>query len=246
MPEVVRVMHTESGLLEELAAGGDPDRGRGSSCWRTSGSTCPTPTRRRWPGTQSLRIGASSRATCLRWTRTCTIGSSTCRSIKELARRWYPRSYYNAPTKHGGHRALGDIIDSIEELQVLPGGHLRGRTRARTPTRHAASPRSTSDQVQPPHQHPTGKRVRRRTRRSRTLADGRAGLRAGHGGCSSAGRAPGCGPGGRGFKSRHSPHAPQGSRTPAAVRLADPQSAVASRTRQDRAVSRQHSVRMAS
>ncbi len=26
-----------------------------------------------------------------------------------------------------------------------------------------------------------------------------------HGGCSSAGRAPGCGPGGRGFESRHSP-----------------------------------------
>ena len=27
-----------------------------------------------------------------------------------------------------------------------------------------------------------------------------------HGGCSSVGRAPGCGPGGRGFKSLHSPH----------------------------------------
>src|SRR6185503_11376701 len=27
----------------------------------------------------------------------------------------------------------------------------------------------------------------------------------GNGGCSSAGRAPGCGPGGRGFESRHSP-----------------------------------------
>jgi hypothetical protein len=27
-----------------------------------------------------------------------------------------------------------------------------------------------------------------------------------NGGCSSAGRAPGCGPGGRGFKSHHSPH----------------------------------------
>ncbi len=26
-----------------------------------------------------------------------------------------------------------------------------------------------------------------------------------HGGCSSAGRAPGCGPGCRGFKPRHSP-----------------------------------------
>lgn len=32
-----------------------------------------------------------------------------------------------------------------------------------------------------------------------------AGRPAGHGGCSSAGRAPGCGPGGRGFKSRHPP-----------------------------------------
>ena len=27
-----------------------------------------------------------------------------------------------------------------------------------------------------------------------------------YGGCSSVGRAPGCGPGGRGFKSHHSPH----------------------------------------
>jgi len=38
-------------------------------------------------------------------------------SIKELARRWYPRAYYNAPTKTGGHRALGDIQDSIAELR---------------------------------------------------------------------------------------------------------------------------------
>jgi oligoribonuclease len=38
-------------------------------------------------------------------------------TIKELARRWYPRAYYNAPEKHGGHRALADILDSIEELK---------------------------------------------------------------------------------------------------------------------------------
>ncbi|MGB5934836.1 MAG: exonuclease domain-containing protein, partial [Ornithinimicrobium sp.] len=37
-------------------------------------------------------------------------------SIKELARRWYPRAYYNSPAKTGGHRALGDIQDSIAEL----------------------------------------------------------------------------------------------------------------------------------
>ncbi|MEY9953797.1 oligoribonuclease [Leifsonia sp. EB34] len=37
-------------------------------------------------------------------------------SIKELARRWYPRIYFNAPEKNGGHRALADILESIREL----------------------------------------------------------------------------------------------------------------------------------
>lgn len=37
-------------------------------------------------------------------------------SIKELARRWYPRTYFNAPVKNGGHRALADILESIREL----------------------------------------------------------------------------------------------------------------------------------
>lgn len=37
-------------------------------------------------------------------------------SIKELSRRWYPRAYYQAPAKHGGHRALADIRESIREL----------------------------------------------------------------------------------------------------------------------------------
>ena len=37
-------------------------------------------------------------------------------SIKELSRRWYPRAYFNAPAKHGGHRALADIRESIAEL----------------------------------------------------------------------------------------------------------------------------------
>ncbi len=38
-------------------------------------------------------------------------------SIKELARRWYPRAYFASPAKTGGHRALGDIEDSIRELR---------------------------------------------------------------------------------------------------------------------------------
>ena len=37
-------------------------------------------------------------------------------SVKELARRWNPKVYFNAPAKTGNHRALGDIQDSIAEL----------------------------------------------------------------------------------------------------------------------------------
>jgi len=38
-------------------------------------------------------------------------------SVKELVRRWYPKVYYAAPRKDGGHRALADIRDSIRELR---------------------------------------------------------------------------------------------------------------------------------
>ena len=38
-------------------------------------------------------------------------------SIKELARRWFPKAYYSAPAKSGNHRALADVQESIEELR---------------------------------------------------------------------------------------------------------------------------------
>jgi oligoribonuclease len=37
-------------------------------------------------------------------------------SIKELARRWYPRIFYAKPEKGLAHRALADIRESIAEL----------------------------------------------------------------------------------------------------------------------------------
>ena len=82
-------------------------------------------------------------------------------SIKELARRWYPRTYFASPPKRGGHRALADITESIQELRyyretvfVPPPGPrlgqrapdrrtLRGLRRARparSPARGAAGP----------------------------------------------------------------------------------------------------------
>tara|TARA_B100000886_G_scaffold291282_1_gene216805 strand:- start:130 stop:669 length:540 start_codon:yes stop_codon:yes gene_type:complete len=38
-------------------------------------------------------------------------------SIKELANRWYPNIDRNIPSKAENHRALEDIIESIEELK---------------------------------------------------------------------------------------------------------------------------------
>jgi len=50
-------------------------------------------------------------------------------TVKELARRWYPAAMAAAPRKAGGHRALDDIRESVEELRyyrtavfVPPGG----------------------------------------------------------------------------------------------------------------------------
>ncbi|MEY4322901.1 MAG: hypothetical protein RL410_682 [Actinomycetota bacterium] len=37
-------------------------------------------------------------------------------TVKEIARRWYPRAYFASPQKVGNHRALADIADSIREL----------------------------------------------------------------------------------------------------------------------------------
>jgi oligoribonuclease len=37
-------------------------------------------------------------------------------SIKELARRWYPRVYWAQPAKGLAHRALADIRESVQEL----------------------------------------------------------------------------------------------------------------------------------
>ncbi|HUR76659.1 MAG TPA: oligoribonuclease [Acidimicrobiales bacterium] len=38
-------------------------------------------------------------------------------TIKELVERWYPESYTKRPNKSGNHRALGDIVDSVNELR---------------------------------------------------------------------------------------------------------------------------------
>ena len=37
-------------------------------------------------------------------------------TVKELARRWFPQALAGAPRKHGGHRAMEDVKESVAEL----------------------------------------------------------------------------------------------------------------------------------
>ena len=75
-------------------------------------------------------------------------------SVKELARRWYPRAYFACPDKHGGHRALADIIGSASselryyrETVFVPqpgpglGDRAGGRRAVRQPAARHAEPR---------------------------------------------------------------------------------------------------------
>jgi oligoribonuclease len=116
MPEIVRQMHTSSGLLDELAAGTTladaeaqvmayikehvKEPGKAPLCGNSVGTDRGFLARdmRELESYLHYRIVDVS-------------------SVKELARRWFPRAYYNSPDKNGNHRALADIRDSITELR---------------------------------------------------------------------------------------------------------------------------------
>ncbi|WP_462418409.1 oligoribonuclease [Kytococcus sp. Marseille-QA3725] len=112
---VVRSMHTESGLLEEIEHGVSaaeaerlvleyvrawvPEAGRAP----LAGNSIATD--RRFLAAEMPELDAYLHYRLI-----------DVSSVKELSRRWFPRSWYNSPEKAGGHRALADIRESIEEL----------------------------------------------------------------------------------------------------------------------------------
>jgi oligoribonuclease len=109
MDDFVRTMHTSSGLLDELDAGDRvlsyvrehcPDNSRPP----LAGNTVATD--------RSFLARDMAKLESFLHYRIVDVSS-----IKELARRWYPRAYFNAPAKGGNHRALADIQESIEELR---------------------------------------------------------------------------------------------------------------------------------
>lgn len=116
MDDFVRQMHTASGLLEELDQGVSLEEAS-EQVMAYIRQHCPEPRRALLAGNS---VG-QDKAFLSRYMPAVTdhlhyriVDVST---LKELARRWYPRAYYQAPEKTGNHRALGDIVDSITELQ---------------------------------------------------------------------------------------------------------------------------------
>ena len=116
MAEVVREMHTTSGLLAELPSGITVAEAQDIVLGYVRGHV---------PEAKKAPLCGNSIATD-RWFIARDMPDLDgylhyrmvdVSSVKELARRWYPRAYFASPIKHGGHRALADIRESVRELR---------------------------------------------------------------------------------------------------------------------------------
>jgi oligoribonuclease len=116
MSDVVRTMHTTSGLLEELGQGVTVDEAQ---------DIVLSYVQQHIKEPRRVPLCGNSIATD-RWFIARDMPELDAylhyrmvdvSSIKELARRWYPRVYFASPGKHGGHRALADIKESVQELR---------------------------------------------------------------------------------------------------------------------------------
>lgn len=133
MPDVVREMHTASGLITEIPSG---------TTLENAQTQVLAYVRRHVPEPRKAPLAGSSvyvdRGFLSRdlpeldaWLHYRLVDVS---SLKELARRWYPRVYFNAPAKNGGHRALADTRESIAELRYYRDAILVPQPGPDTPT----------------------------------------------------------------------------------------------------------------
>jgi oligoribonuclease len=116
MRDVVRQMHTTSGLLAELDAGLPLDEAQ-LVVLDYIRSFVPEPRRAPLAGNSVATDRGFLARDMPELENHLHYRIIDVSSIKELARRWYPRVYFASPEKRGGHRALADIRESIEELR---------------------------------------------------------------------------------------------------------------------------------
>jgi oligoribonuclease len=115
MGDFVRDMHTSSGLLDELSSGVSlPEAEKAVLDYITAfvPDAGSAPLAGNTIGTDRMFIQKDMPLVHdhLHYR---NIDVST---IKELSKRWFPKSYYQSPDKNGGHRARADILESIREL----------------------------------------------------------------------------------------------------------------------------------
>lgn len=116
MGEFVTNMHTESGLITEISNGMSMAEAEAKvleyvSKWVTEPHTAPLAGNSIGTDRMFLNRQMPKFDSFLHY-RNIDVSS-----IKELARRWYPRVYFQLPKKTGNHRALADIKESIKELR---------------------------------------------------------------------------------------------------------------------------------
>ena len=119
MDDVVRSMHTKSGLLKAIEASTTTLEDAGAQTLEFIKSHVPDP--------RTVPLCGNSIGTDRRFLAAYLpdienhlhYRSVDVSTVKELARRWYPEAVAAAPTKAGGHRALDDIRESLEELRYF-------------------------------------------------------------------------------------------------------------------------------
>ena len=116
MNDFVRQMHTSSGLLDELPSGTTMEDAQ-QQVLDYIRRFIPTPKKALLAGnsvgTDKMFLEANM-PLVIDYLHYRLVDVS---SIKELAKRWYRKAFEEAPVKHGGHRALADILESIQELE---------------------------------------------------------------------------------------------------------------------------------
>lgn len=116
MNDFVRQMHTTSGLLDELAQGVTMDEAQ-QLVMEYIRRFVPTPKKALLAGNSVGTDKAFLAVNMPEVIEHLHYRLVDVSSIKELARRWHRKAFEESPEKHGGHRALGDILDSIQELE---------------------------------------------------------------------------------------------------------------------------------
>lgn len=115
MNDIVRTMHTTSGLLDEIPGGvslADAEYQVNEYILKFVPEPQTAPLAGNTIGTDRAFLAKyMPRVDAHLHYRSVDVSS-----IKELARRWFPRVYFQSPPKAGGHRALADILESIREL----------------------------------------------------------------------------------------------------------------------------------